>query len=362
MDARTAMDDGVSAFEATNNICMAWSSFNHDVPVDVKILRRDGVSIADATKVTIRPTSIAYQVTEGDDGSIIIHIPVDPHGRKFSVELQDDLLEYRSDGQDYVVAPAGSVVGIEPRHALLIFASPFPSSEMEPSMTEENTHTMVPGPINLDGWGDRPILYFPPGVYWMNQAASGDMPKLGEAHIKLGPNTMWVHLAPGAYVKGAVQFSTADSTFHLTGGGVLSGEHYVYQANPTTYYQGVKSDGDSLRMVSHYAVRPGQHWHCAGVTVANPPFNTIDFFGAEDMSATVADYKQVGGYFFQTDGPTLPRNSMMQDVFLHVNDDAIKAYHSGLRVERVIVWKGHNDPVIQVGWCPRASRTCYMMT
>jgi len=87
--------------------------------------------------------------------------------------------------------------------------------------------------------------------------------------------------------------------------------------------------------------------------VANPPFNTIDFYGADAISATVTDYNQVGGYFFQTDGPTLPRGSTMEDVFLHVNDDAIKSYHSGLTVDRAIIWKGHNDPVIQVGWCAR---------
>ena len=85
-------------------------------------------------------------------------------------------------------------------------------------------------------------------------------------------------------------------------------------------------------MVSHYTVRPGQAWYCVGPTVANAPFNVHDFFGggggATEKKAAVhlADYKQVGSYFYQTDGPQLYPQSTMRDVFLHVNDDAIKAY------------------------------------
>lgn len=61
----------------------------------------------------------------------------------------------------------------------------------------------------------------------------------------------------------------------------------------------------------------------------------------------------MGSYFYQTDGPTLPPSSVLSDAFLHVNDDAVKAYHSDQTVERVVVWKGHNDPVIQLGWVVR---------
>ena len=349
------VDDGVSHFEAANNISMAWSSFLLGVPVDVKILRRDGKSLGTPAEVVIRPTSVRYQLDVAPDGGIIIRVPAEPRGHKFSVEFSSDLLEYRSDGQDYVDEPGvGCVVGVEPRHALLIFASPFPAAGTEPSPSATDTHVMQPGPINTGDWlSDHPVLYFPPGVYWMNQAASGAAPKLGESHMKLHANTSWVHLAPGAYVKGALEFTTAND-FRLTGYGVISGEHYVYQANPKSYYQSVKSDGDSLRMFSHYTVRPGQAFHCFGPTVANPPFNVHDFFGrSEDTSVHIADYKQVGGYFFQTDGPQLYPHSTMRDVFLHVNDDAIKAYHSNVSVARAIVWKGHNDPIVQLGWEPR---------
>ena len=44
-------------------------------------------------------------------------------------------------------------------------------------------------------------------------------------------------------------------------------------------------------MVSHRSVRSGQRWRCSGVTLANPCFNTVDFFGAEDVSAQIRDFK-----------------------------------------------------------------------
>jgi len=354
-----SVDDGVTAFESAAGVCMAWTQFLYAVAVEVKIVRRDGVSLGSTSNVVIRPTATRYELSATSDGGILIRVPADTNGRQFSVEFNDDLIEYRSDGRSYV-ASGGSVVGREPRHALLVFASPFPHEreelvgEFEPLMTPENTTTMVPGPINNGDWGENAVLYFPPGVYWMNQAASGAKPKYGENHLTLHPNTSWVHLAPGAYIKGALQYTSTAPSLQLTGHGVLSGEHYVYQANPTTYYQALKSDGDSLRMVSHYTIAAGQTWHCRGPTIANPPFNTTDFFGDNHAcSVRLADYKQVGSYYFQTDGPQLYPHSTASDIFLHVNDDGIKAYHSDVSVTRAIVWKGHNDPVVQMGWTSR---------
>lgn len=109
-------------------------------------------------------------------------------------------------------------------------------------------------------------------------------------------------------------------------------------------------------MWSHYGIKDGQTWHCTGPTVAAPPFNSMDFYGSEHISGVISDYKQVGAYFFQTDGPELYTNSKASNIFWHTNDDGIKAYHSGASVTRAIVWKVKNDPVIQVGWAAREVR------
>ncbi|KFY47866.1 hypothetical protein V495_01766 [Pseudogymnoascus sp. VKM F-4514 (FW-929)] len=342
-----ALDDGIS-IEPSVGINMAWSQFEYNVDVDVKIRRRDGQSLGGSDNVIIRPAAIQYSIQSSSDGGIVIRIPRDSQGRKFSVEFKDDLYSYRSDGTHYV-SSGGDIVGVEPTNALLIFASPFIPNDMKPNMNAANTKTMTPGPINEGDWGSSEILYFPPGVYWMNSNQKGESPKFGENHIRLHANTKWVHFAPGSYVKGAVEYSTK-SNFYATGHGVLSGEHYVYQANVATYYQAIKSDQTGLRMWWHNSIGGGQTWSCVGPTINAPPFNTMDFNGNTDISVRISDYSQVGAFFFQTDGPQMYPNSVVHDVFYHVGDDAIKTYYSGVSVSRITVWKNHNDPIIQMGW------------
>uniref|UniRef100_A0A093VA28 Dextranase n=1 Tax=Talaromyces marneffei PM1 TaxID=1077442 RepID=A0A093VA28_TALMA len=344
------VDDGIS-IEPGIGLNMAWSQFEYSQDVDIKILAIDGSSLGSPSDVVIRPVSISYAISQSSDGGIVIRIPADANGRKFSVEFKNDLYTFLSDGNEYVTS-GGTAVGVEPTNALVIFASPFLPSGMIPHMTTYNTQTMTPGPINNGDWGSKPILYFPPGVYWMNQDQSGNSGKLGSNHMRLNSNTYWVYFAPGAYVKGAIEYFTKHN-FYATGHGVLSGENYVYQANAADNYVAVKSDTTSLRMWWHNNLGGGQTWYCVGPTVNAPPFNTMDFNGNSDISSQINDYKQVGAFFFQTDGPEIYPNSVVHDVFWHVNDDALKIYYSGASVSRATIWKCHNDPIIQMGWTSR---------
>ncbi|KAK9342654.1 dextranase [Lipomyces starkeyi] len=345
----SSIDDGIS-IEPSLGINMAWSQFEYKRDVNIKITTIDGSVLDGPLDIVIRPTSVKYSV-KSCGGGIIIGVPYDPNGRKFSVEFKSDLYSYLSDGSQYVTT-GGSVVGVEPKNALVIFASPFLPRDMVPYMTPQNTQTMKPGPINNGDWGSKPILYFPPGVYWMNEDTSGNPGKLGSNHMRLDPNTYWVYLAPGAYVKGAIEYFTKQN-FYATGHGVLSGENYVYQANAADSYYAVKSDGTSLRMWWHNNLGGGQTWFCMGPTINAPPFNTMDFNGNSNISSRISDYKQVGAYFFQTDGPEIYEDSVVHDVFWHVNDDAIKTYYSGASISRATIWKCHNDPIIQMGWTSR---------
>lgn len=242
------VDDGIS-IEPGIGLNMAWSQFEYSQDVDIKILAIDGSSLGSPSDVVIRPVSISYAISQSSDGGIVIRIPADANGRKFSVEFKNDLYTFLSDGNEYVTS-GGTAVGVEPTNALVIFASPFLPSGMIPHMTTYNTQTMTPGPINNGDWGSKPILYFPPGVYWMNQDQSGNSGKLGSNHMRLNSNTYWVYFAPGAYVKGAIEYFTKHN-FYATGHGVLSGENYVYQANAADNYVAVKSDTTSLRMWWH---------------------------------------------------------------------------------------------------------------
>ncbi|OCF39723.1 hypothetical protein I317_06447 [Kwoniella heveanensis CBS 569] len=345
--------DGVS-IEPVVGIDMAWSQFLYACDAIVKITRADGYPEPDASKVVIRPTTQPYEVTS-DGRSLYIRIPYSERGHKLSVEFQDDLYEYHTGGADGLFVqdsdPSGAnyvssynssqvVVGIEPKHALLVFASAFPTSDQVPDPSDSATYTVPPGFVSSLESVNQSTVYFGPGVYWFG----------GSNHANLSPSVNWVHLAPGAYVKGAIEYHTKALLVKATGYGVLSGEQYVYQANKADDYSNNKSDATSLRMWSG-GLTQNQTWLCHGPTVNAPPFNTMDF---EDQPVTlVSDYKQVGAWFWQTDGFQVYPNSVHTDIFYHVGDDCIKTYYSHVDIARLIVWKTTNDPIFQMGWAPR---------
>lgn len=344
--------DGIT-IEPQLGVSMAWSQFEHAVDVDVKVIRRDGKSVGSAI---VRPTNLALSCANTPDGrGVVVRVPApstSSHGLQFSVEFDSDTHTYYSDGKKYVNS-SGNVVGKEPTHALLIFASPFIPVESLPP-TGLARLTMRPGAINARDVQEAPeVLHFPAGVYWVEPR--------GQNRLLLNQKTRWVHFDGGAYVKAAIEYTTSATKFWATGHGVLSGEHYVYQANPMRNWTSVKSDGDSLRMWRHNHIVGNQQWTLRGPTVVAPPFNSMDFFGATDSSPVmISDYKQVGAFFFQTDGPEMYPGSMVRDVFYHVNDDGLKLYHSNVSVRNATLWKILNDPVIQMGWTARDLHTIHV--
>lgn len=354
-------DDGIS-IEDDMGVNMAWTQFLYGADAVVKVSRPGGDPIEAASDVVIRPTNLDLSV-KVEDGSAMISVPYTPntHGVRFSVEFADDIWEYRrSNGPQtdthYVqnVDPSGDyyvesyddtmpVVGREPINALLIFASPFPSEDLVPAI-DDDTYEVQPGLVTGLDSVNQSVVYFGPGVYYFT----------GTSHAILSSSVSWVYLAPGAYVKGAMQYNKGDSNLKASGFGVLSGEQYVYQANPAEDYSNVKSDETSLKMWRGNGVTAGQKWTINGITTNAQPFNGMDFYGDTDgFSVDVSDYKIVGSFFYQTDGLQMYPGSQVRDVFYHVGDDGIKTYHSNVNAERFVVWKTNNAPIIQLGWYPR---------
>jgi hypothetical protein len=132
------VDDGIS-IELEVGINMALSQFEYAQDVDMKITRRDGQSLGSTSNVIIRPSSTSYSLSTSNDGGIIIRVPKDDRGRRFSIESNDDLYTYRSDGQNYIHS-GGDVVSVEPKNGLVIFASAFLPSDKIPQMNEGNTN------------------------------------------------------------------------------------------------------------------------------------------------------------------------------------------------------------------------------
>lgn len=351
--------DGIT-IEETINATMAWSQFLYGADAVVKITRRDAKPIS-ADKIIIRPTNLSLKANVTGN-SALIRVPYSPdtHGLRFSVEFADDIWEYRAFGQgdnahhvqnvdpsgDYYVPSYNEsmpVVGREPLNALLIFASPFPSSDLVPTKNDD-TYQVQEGLVTGLDKISQSVVVFNPGVYYFT----------GKAHAILSPSVSWVYIAPGAYVKGAVQYMNNNTALKATGFGVLSGEQYVYQANPATGYNNSKSDATSLKMWRGEGVTAGQSWTINGITTNAQPFNVMDFYGdLEHFSVDISDYKQVGAFFTQSDGLQMYPHSHVRDVFYHSGDDTIKTYYSDIHAERIVVWKTNNAPIIQMGWYPR---------
>lgn len=345
--------DGITV-EIEAGINMAWTQFQYLRDVHVRIVSSDDSSLGPASNVVIRPADLGFIVTSPSADTVVIHVPYLDSGARFSVEFQNDLHTYRSDGTGYV-DEGGIVVSEEPTNALLVFASPMLPGDLIPSKTSQDVQVFTPGSLTQDSFGSRPTLYFEAGVYWMEKDGV-----LGKDHIKLHPNTYYVYFEPGSYIKAAFEYTTGHPDFYTIGNGVVSGENYAYMANTIEDYAAVKDDRYSLRMFWHQSVMDNQTWHCVGPTLNSPPFNTMDLHPLnhtsheEDnkVSAHIRDYKQVGAFYFQTDG-TQMYNGTVRDVFWHVNDDAIKLYHSGAQLDGITIWKARNNAVIQMGWKPR---------
>ncbi|KAG5800688.1 hypothetical protein H9Q69_000247 [Fusarium xylarioides] len=325
--------DGITV-EADEGINMAWTQFIYQKDVDVRIVTTDGSSIGPASNVVIRPADLGFEVKSPKDNTVLIRVPFQKSGARFSVEFKDDIFTYRSNGTDYV-NDGGVIVSEEPRNGLVIFASPPIPQDLIPSKTSSNVQVIRPGKMTHDTFGSKPTMIFESGIHWIEKDGS---------------------LVPTS----KEPWNTQHPTFHTVGYGVLSGENYVYMANTVKDYTSVKDDRYSLRMFWHQSVMDNQTWHCIGPTLNSPPFNTMDLYPVnstpreEDnkVSAHIRDYKQVGAYYFQTDGTQMYRGSV-RDVFWHVNDDAIKLFHSGAQLDDLTIWKARNNAIIQMGWKPR---------
>ncbi|KAI1352047.1 dextranase precursor [Xylaria sp. FL0043] len=324
-----------------------------DDGVKVKISRRGSTANVTAADVTIRPSNLGVQVVDDGANNIFVHVPYSDAGVRFSVEFKDNQYSYRDscatttcdflqnwvpNGPYYVpeLTDDNAVMGTEPHDALLIFASPPPSlaSNLVPDVSSPDTYVVYPGdvPVSDISSATNKNVYFMPGVHEMTATE----------HLTLSSSVNWVYLAPGAYVKGAIQFITTATSIKATGFGVLSGEKYVYQANTAKGYTNSGSNEDSLRIWSGYSTPGEQHTF------------TIDFKGDLDtITISQWDYKQVGAFFGQTDGTTLYSGANIHDVVYHSGDDTIKMYGSDITVRDVVIWKTKTAPIIQYGWTAR---------
>lgn len=358
-------DKDGAEFSAQAAMTMSWSSFLHDKDVWVYVELVDGPALTSADEVTIRPTPLTLQKELVNERTVRIRVPRVPEGLRFSVEFDSQqMTSYEGPDGALTTESAGNrAVHTEPRNGLMIFAEPLLTGRdakrltPDPRSTSYTIHYPAPGLIsNLHEVIDR-VIYFRPGTYYMG----------ANYHANLHPNVRWIYLAPGAYVKGAFQFHASPAALPepavlgVTGFGVLSGEQYAYEADRANGYRHRAADtrdchGTCVKLLEFASGPSAERLTIHGITMANAPYHSFVIHGAPTIAAKVSHGKQVGGWYWQTDGFEMYDNSTMSDMFFHLNDDVLKLYGSNTRVNRIVVWKLENGPVIQWGWTPRNIR------
>lgn len=354
-------EDGAE-FADSANLTMSWTSFLYDDDAWIELELLNGQTIESIDQVTIRPTTLDMEMERVAEDRIRIRVPYDAEGQRFSVEFEPDLMtsynNLQGDTGTLTEGPEGARVHTEPRNALLVFAEPTLSEAQQrdwiPNDDDGEIYYPEEGEVDNLNSVDADIIYFKPGTY--------DFP--WNYHAELPGRVRWVYLAPGAYVKGALEFSGSRAEYKVTGHGVLSGEKYVYEADTNTaggheaytHRSDSQSDchGSCVKMLQFFSGSGNQTLTIQGVTINEPPYHSFVIYGdAASFQTRVSGYKQMGAWYWQTDGVELYDNGRLSHSFFHANDDVFKLYHSNLMIDDVVVWKSENGPVFQWGWQPR---------
>lgn len=348
-------EDGAE-FADQANLTMSWSTFLYSTDSWVYVSLRNGATITSVNQVTIRPSALNLQKEMVDSNTVRIRVPYSPNGHKFSVEFDQYLYTAHNDMSGTTgtlnANGVGRAIHTEPRNAMLIFAEPkltgSEATRLIPTSASGSIYYPPQGFVNNLDSVSQEIIYFGPGVYYMPY----------NYHAQLPANVKWVYLAPGAYIKGAFQFlHDNQGVYKFTGYGALSGEKYVYEPDTNNEYKhriAPECHGSCVKLLRLQSSNMQQYLDFQGVTLVEPPYHSFVVYGNEEtFQMRVENIKQVGSWYWQTDGIELYTNGTMKNSFFHSNDDVLKVYHSNIAIDNTVIWKNENGPVIQWGWAPR---------
>ncbi|MFD6126463.1 hypothetical protein, partial [Streptomyces hydrogenans] len=314
-------EDGAE-FSASANLTMSWSSFQYSTDVWVDVSLKTGQSISSADQVKIKPSTLNFEKQLVDGDTVRVKVPYNQAGYRFSVEFDpqlytayNDMSGPANDAGKLTTASGGNnrAIHTEPRNSMMVFAEPAPTGAEQdrliPTAASGSTYYPPQGQVTNLNTITEEIVYFRPGTYYMTS----------KYHALLPKQVKWVYLAPGAYVKGAIRFpNDTQGLYKVTGYGVLSGEQYVYEADTNNNYDhlsGASNCHSSCVKMLQFESAPGrqQHLDLQGVTINEPPYHSFVVYGDEQtFSMRVENYKQVGSWYWQTDGIELYRGSTMK--------------------------------------------------
>ncbi|MGM8361892.1 glycosyl hydrolase family 28 protein [Flavobacterium sp. ARAG 55.4] len=180
-------------------------------------------------------------------------------------------------------------------HPLLLFANPL--------------EVTIPNKL------DKNVIYFEPGYH-----------EIGDKFII--PSNTTVYIAGGAYVKGQFFAENAEN-ITIKGRGILSGEDY----NPRTHNHMI-------------TIRDSKEIKIEGITIIHASRYMISLSGSNHH----LDNVKMMGWWFSTDGVSSGENSLIENCFFKVNDDAIKLYNSNTIVKKCVIWQLENGAPFMISW------------
>lgn len=185
--------------------------------------------------------------------------------------------------------------GIFVEHPLLIFANP-----LEENIPDKN---------------DPNVLYFEKGYH-----------DIGDTNVIANGKT--VYLEGGAYVMG--QFQAEDvADIQIRGRGIISGEQYA------------------ARTKNHMiTMRNAKHIKMEGITMIHAPRYFVSLNGSNHHLHNL----KMMGWWFSTDGISAGENTLIENCFFKVNDDAIKLYRSNTVVKNCVIWQLENGAPFMISW------------
>jgi polygalacturonase len=168
---------------------------------------------------------------------------------------------------------------------------------------------------NVPEKGDPNVIRFEDGYH-----------EIGDKYVI--PSHKKVYISGGAYIKGQF-FSDNVADVSITGRGILSGEDYP------------------ARTADHMIVlRNAQNTYLEGITIIHAPRYMIAISGTKSH----IDNVKMMGWWFSTDGISAGENTVIENCFFKINDDAIKLYSSNTVVRNNVIWQMENGAVFMISW------------
>lgn len=221
-----------------------------------------------------------------------------PLSESISAEVKNNTVSFT------LTAPANVYVELDgnTRDPLFIFANPL---EVDiPTKTTAN------------------VIYFGPGVT-----------DLGQEPLNI-PEGQTVYLAGGAYVKGRLQTveQSGNKVVTIRGRGVLCGLELTEKRGKFSQY---------MIAAEHHA----PELHVEGIVITDPPG-----VGLLATKRLIAENVKILAWLPQTDGISGGQNSLVQNCFLKVNDDALHFHRSGTKLINNVIWRQNFGSAIMMGW------------